>query len=138
MVLHNFTRKGSFFKLKPLSFFIHFWYNFHVPYSHLFYGIFIFNQIDNHTCLVCIYISILASMPSFMTFGKIVGCEDAPTPIPWQVSVQTGSFHFCGATILDSNTLLSAAHCFHPSSSPDGFSIRAGSTKTFSEGQVPT
>ena len=71
-----------------------------------------------------------------MTFGKIVGGEDAPTPIPWQVSVQTGSFHFCGATILDSNTLLSAAHCFYQT--PDDLSIRAGSTQTFSEGQVHT
>ena len=53
--------------------------------------------------------------------NKVVGGENAPTPIPWQVHV-----HFkphrgcqprngtcsCGGTILDETTILSAAHCF--------------------------
>jgi secreted trypsin-like serine protease len=66
---------------------------------------------------------------------RIVGGEDAPSPIPWQVSVRTGSFHFCGATILDASTLLCAAHCFHQSSA-SGKSIRAGSVQKGSGGQV--
>jgi len=75
-------------------------------------------------------------MPSFMTSAdRIVGGEDAPSPIPWQVSVRTGSFHFCGATILDASTLLCAAHCFHQSSA-SGKSIRAGSVQKGSGGQV--
>ena len=64
-----------------------------------------------------------ASMPNFMTEAdrldpaEVVGGKPAPSPIPWQVSVQTGDyqngyFHFCGATILDQFTLISAAHCF--------------------------
>merc|ERR1711892_1165789 len=77
-----------------------------------------------------------ANMPSFMTnVDRIVGGEDAPSPIPWQVSIRTGSFHFCGATILDDSTLLSAAHCFYQSSANDK-SIRAGSIKKGSGGQV--
>ena len=75
-------------------------------------------------------------MPSFMTSAdRIVGGEDAPSPIPWQVSVRTGSFHFCGATILDASTLLCAAHCFYQSSA-SGKSIRAGSVQKGSGGQV--
>ena len=52
-----------------------------------------------------------------------VGGQDAPTPIPWQVSLRKGRWgesnwpygeegHFCGGTILDATTILSAAHCF--------------------------
>ena len=41
---------------------------------------------------------------------RIVGGEDAPDPIPWQVHVDRG----CGGTILDETTILSAAHCFNP------------------------
>ena len=67
--------------------------------------------------------------------GEIVGGQDAPSPIPWQVSVQSWSSHFCGATILDESTLLCAAHCF-PSSSTSGKTIRAGSTQRSSGGQV--
>ena len=70
---------------------------------------------------------------------KIVGGQDAPFPIPWQVSVQVSSFHFCGATILDASTLLSAAHCFFPlsnGSSEFSYQIRAGSLHVDSGGQV--
>ena len=80
-------------------------------------------------------------MPSYMTsatrfdIAEIVGGQDAPSPIPWQVSVQSWSSHFCGATILDESTLLCAAHCFS-SSSTSGKTIRAGSTQRSSGGQV--
>ena len=51
---------------------------------------------------------------------RIIGGDKAPSPIPWQVySEEVG----CGGTILDSTTILSAAHC--PFSI--GESIRAGS-----------
>ena len=53
---------------------------------------------------------------------RIVGGQFAPTNIPWQAQVHVGdnsymghkgqSGHFCGATILDAKTILSAAHCF--------------------------
>ena len=67
--------------------------------------------------------------------AEIVGGQDAPSPVPWQVSVRSWSSHFCGATILDESTLLCAAHCFS-SSSTSGKTIRAGSTQRSSGGQV--
>ena len=70
----------------------------------------------------------LANMPSFMkNTDRIVGGQDAPSPIPWQVYIEG-----CGATILDSTTLLSAAHCYFFI----GESIRAGSIEKGSGGQV--
>merc|ERR1712156_395011 len=74
-----------------------------------------------------------AEMPEFMlNADRIVGGEDAPSPIPWQVAVLSGSFQFCGATILDESTLLCAAHCQVSTS----HSIRAGSVNRKSGGQV--
>ena len=79
-------------------------------------------------------------MPTYMASAskidpaEIVGGQDAPSPIPWQVSVQKYNSHFCGATILDNSTLLSAAHCFQGSNS--GVSIKAGSVSRTSGGQV--
>ena len=68
--------------------------------------------------------------------AEIVGGQKAPSPIPWQVSLQRfGGAHFCGGIILDTFTILSAAHCFKRDS-VDGYSIRAGSTKWSSGGQV--
>ena len=68
--------------------------------------------------------------------AEIVGGQKAPSPIPWQVSLQRfGGAHFCGGIILDTFTILSAAHCFKRDSA-DGYSIRAGSTKWSSGGQV--
>merc|ERR1712051_535867 len=77
-----------------------------------------------------------ANMPSFMlNSDRIVGGVDAPSMIPWQVSVRSGTFTFCGATIIDASTVLCAAHCFYQSSA-SGKSIRAGSTQKSSGGQV--
>ena len=83
----------------------------------------------------------LAHLPTFMTTdsrfkpAEIVGGQIAPSSIPWQVSLQYGGAHFCGGIILDTFTILSAAHCFN-GDSIDGYSIRAGSTKWSSGGQV--
>ena len=86
---------------------------------------------------------------------RIVGGQEAPSPVPFQVSVQDsehylelehGTLHFCGATILDASTLLSAAHCFYNPNALDGdspkltargqYTIRAGSLEKYSGGQV--
>ena len=76
-------------------------------------------------------------MPAYMlNADRIVGGVDAPTPIPWQVSVSNEILgHFCGGTILDASTILCAAHCFYDRSA-SGTSIRAGSTEKSSGGQV--
>jgi len=69
------------------------------------------------------------NFPSFMTGDRIVGGQAAAGPIPWQVSVrqcQSGGCHFCGGTILDETTIMSAAHCFTNGQSMSGYYITAG------------
>ena len=73
-----------------------------------------------------------------MTADRIVGGAAASSAIPWQVSVRqtaSGNGHFCGGTILDSKTILSAAHCF-----PNGLNnhyIMAGAvSRSASTGQT--
>ena len=47
----------------------------------------------------------------FLQVQAIIGGLEAVSPIPWQVSIHLKGKHFCGGTILDSKTVLSAAHC---------------------------
>lgn len=64
-----------------------------------------------------------------MSTDRIVGGQDAAAPIPWQVSVrqcQSGGCHFCGGTILDATTVMSAAHCFSNGQSMSGYYVMAG------------
>ena len=68
-------------------------------------------------------------MPDFMqNADRIVGGEDAPSMIPWQVWFSGG----CGGTILDSCTILTAAHCDITTNDM----IRAGSLNKNIGGQV--
>lgn len=72
---------------------------------------------------------------------KIVGGTPAPSAIPYQVSVRSGPdghSHFCGGTILDKNTVLSAAHCFEGRDvSNHTFYIMAGSKdRNSKQGQI--
>merc|ERR1711956_160593 len=66
-----------------------------------------------------------AAMGKAPAGDRIVGGTNAAGVVPWQVSlreVQSGldenmkpfemSTHYCGGTILDEKTILSAAHCF--------------------------
>merc|ERR1712038_1022241 len=77
------------------------------------------------------------NFPNFMTGDRIVGGEAAADPIPWQVSVRQGNWHFCGGTILDETTVMCAAHCFDKGQSMSGYNIRAGVTdKGDSSGQT--
>ena len=74
-------------------------------------------------------------MPQFMKESdRIVGGQAAPSAIPWQVSMNGG----CGGTILDSCTVISAAHCLamYGAHISVGHEMRMGSTSKSSGGQV--
>ncbi|KAF5286945.1 hypothetical protein FQR65_LT12404 [Abscondita terminalis] len=59
--------------------------------------------------------------------GRIVGGEDAAEgEFPYQLSLQAyAKYHICGASILSSNVVLTAAHCTDGNSAAD-FTFRAG------------
>ena len=81
---------------------------------------------------VILFFSISADIPSFFN-GRIIGGSVAPSMIPWQVAVLYSNLtQFCGGTILDSFTVLSAASC----NINITHSIRAGSLIKNDGGQV--
>ena len=55
-------------------------------------------------------------------FKRVVGGKEAPEPIPWQVHVHFERFGLsksCGGTIINEDTILSAAHCYYPLETAD-------------------
>jgi len=78
-----------------------------------------------------------AKIPSWMKsslqgFDRIIDGETPPAPIPWQAHMRQGNpnggfTYFCGGTILDEKTILTAAHCYHGKNLNAGnFFIAAG------------
>merc|ERR1712025_1233737 len=64
---------------------------------------------------------------------RIVNGQKAPSPIPWQAHMRQGSSSgfsfFCGGTILDAKTILTAAHCYHGKDlTATNYFIAAGAT----------
>merc|ERR1712212_350725 len=65
---------------------------------------------------------------------RIVNGQQAPSPIPWQAHMRqgspTGGFgFFCGGTILDAKTILTAAHCYYGKNlAATNYFIAAGAT----------
>ncbi|KAL7738582.1 hypothetical protein ACLKA6_006881 [Drosophila palustris] len=61
--------------------------------------------------------------------GRIVGgWATNITHFPHQVSLQLGTRHVCGGTIIAPNIILTAAHCVVNVDEPQSYAIRAGST----------
>ncbi|XP_060034086.1 serine protease 40-like [Erinaceus europaeus] len=59
--------------------------------------------------------------------GKIFGGENAPElRWPWQVSLLYQNRHVCGAALIDAFWVLSAAHCFQLSHTPDDYKVLLG------------
>ncbi|GLV45266.1 epsilonTrypsin [Carabus blaptoides fortunei] len=60
--------------------------------------------------------------------GRIVGGEQTTIDkYPYQLSVRSGGYHFCGASIIGPNHALTAAHCVR-NGSPNGISLHAGTS----------
>ncbi|KAF2886897.1 hypothetical protein ILUMI_19276 [Ignelater luminosus] len=61
--------------------------------------------------------------------GRIIGGTDAPVGfIPYIVSLQNPHYHFCGGSIINAHTVVTAAHCIRKSS-PQLVTVVAGVTK---------
>lgn len=79
--------------------------------------------------------------------NRIINGEFVPSPIPWQIRLTAGfndlgASFLCGGTILDEETILTAAHCFFDAESgtdawplDNGDFILAGITHRGSSGQ---
>ncbi|KOC59197.1 Trypsin-1 [Habropoda laboriosa] len=67
--------------------------------------------------------------------GRIVGGEETTIyQAPYQVSLQVSGHHFCGASIIAKNWVLTAGHCTTYGAS--SYRIRSGSTNVNSGGSV--
>ena len=74
-----------------------------------------------------------------MATDRIIGGKVASAPIPWQVSISTGGWenlHYCGGSILDSKTILTAKHCYPNEDQKVMAMVRAGSKDAWNGGQL--
>jgi len=71
-------------------------------------------------------------------FGsRIVGGEEAtPNSWPWQVSLRYDGRHICGASLVNQDWVVSAAHCVYQSSDPGRYSLVLGAHRRTGDGQV--
>ncbi|XP_012593943.1 putative serine protease 47 isoform X2 [Microcebus murinus] len=69
--------------------------------------------------------------------GKIYGGQDADAGLwPWQASVLYKGSHFCGAVLIDSHWLVSAAHCFiKKSQALEDYQVLLGYTQLYRQTQ---
>ncbi|XP_062143148.1 hypodermin-A-like [Drosophila sulfurigaster albostrigata] len=73
--------------------------------------------------------------------NRIVGGEDTPIEtIPWQVSLQSQGWHYCGGVIYSKNIIITAAHCVHNNDSKildsEIVDVRVGSSTSDNGGSV--
>ena len=68
---------------------------------------------------------------------RIIGHgKKATQPIPWQVRLRIDGLDWCGGTIVDHMTVITAAHCVDKRPDGEGVTIHAGSTNVEEFSQV--
>nr|XP_023398012.1 LOW QUALITY PROTEIN: putative serine protease 47 [Loxodonta africana] len=69
--------------------------------------------------------------------GKVFGGQDVVAgQWPWQASLLYQGWHFCGAVLIDTQWVVSAAHCFlNKSHAPEDYQVLLGNTQLYEETQ---
>ena len=67
-------------------------------------------------------------LPPFMQAGtRVINGQDAPKQIPWQAAMykrKPSEYLICGGSIINEDTILTAAHCFEENVEENGISLK--------------